>query len=320
VAAAAVMARLAVPEMLKHKYDKGLATGVCASGGTLDALIPPSISFVIYGIFAEVSIVKLLLAGILPGILTATVYMMMIIGRAWLNPSLAPPVEFPDRAALWRERWASLADIWPIVVLILGVIGGLYTGIVTPTEGGAAGALLAVVIGLLQRKLSWAGLVDSFKDAIGTTSQLFFVGIGAVIYTKFLALAGSAEMFTNLIGSWAIDPLLLVIAVSIIYVILGMFLDPLGMILLTIPVFVPMFASLKMDLVWFGVLVVKYIGIGLLTPPVGFNVYVVKNAVGDSIPLETIFKGCFWFLLCEIVIMTLLIAFPQISLWLPNSM
>jgi len=320
IAAAAVMARLAVPEMLKHKYDKGLATGVCASGGTLDALIPPSISFVIYGIFAEVSIVKLLLAGILPGILTATVYMIMIIGRAWLNPSLAPPIEFPDRAALWRERWASLAEIWPIVVLILGVIGGLYTGTVTPTEGGAAGALLAVVIGLIQRKLSWTGLVDSFKDAIGTTSQLFFVGIGAVIYTKFLALAGSAEMFTNLIGSWAIDPILLVIAVSIIYVILGMFLDPLGMILLTIPVFVPMFAALKLDLVWFGVLVVKYIGIGLLTPPVGFNVYVVKNAVGDSIPLETIFKGCLWFLVCEIFIMTLLIAFPQISLWLPNSM
>jgi tripartite ATP-independent transporter DctM subunit len=320
IAAAAVMARLAVPEMLKHKYDKGLATGVCASGGTLDALIPPSISFVIYGIFAEVSIVKLLLAGILPGILTATVYMIMIIGRAWLKPSLAPPIEFPDRAALWRERWASLAEIWPIVVLILGVIGGLYTGTVTPTEGGAAGALLAVVIGLIQRKLSWTGLVDSFKDAIGTTSQLFFVGIGAVIYTKFLALAGSAEMFTSLIGSWAIDPLLLVIAVSIIYVILGMFLDPLGMILLTIPVFVPMFAALKLDLVWFGVLVVKYIGIGLLTPPVGFNVYVVKNAVGDSIPLETIFKGCLWFLVCEIFIMTLLIAYPQISLWLPNSM
>jgi tripartite ATP-independent transporter DctM subunit len=320
VAAAAVMARLAIPEMLKRKYDKGLATGVCASGGTLDALIPPSISFVIYGIFAEVSVIKLLLAGILPGILTATVYMIMIVGRAWLNPSLAPPVEFDDRQALWRERWASLGEIWPVVVLVLGVVGGLYAGVVTPTEGGAAGALLAVVIGVIQRKLSWAGFVDSFKDAIGTTSQLFFVGIGAVIYTKFLALAGSAEMFTELIGSWAIDPVLLVIGVSFIYVILGMFLDPLGMILLTIPVFVPMFAALKMDLVWFGVLVVKFIGIGLLTPPVGFNVYVVKNVVGDSIPLETIFKGCFWFLLCEIIIMTLLIAFPQISLWLPGTM
>jgi tripartite ATP-independent transporter DctM subunit len=320
IAAAAVMARLAIPEMLKHKYDKGLATGVCASGGTLDALIPPSILFVIYGIFAEVSVVHLLLAGILPGILTATVYMIMIIGRAWLNPKLAPPVEWEDHQALWRERWASLGEIWPVIVLILGVIGGLYAGLVTPTEGGAAGALLAVVIGIVQGKLNWAGLVDSFKDAMGTTSQLFFVGIGAVIYTKFLALAGTSEMFVQMIGSWAVDPLLLVIAVSIIYLILGMFLDPLGMILLTIPVFVPLFAALKLDLVWFGVLVVKYIGIGLLTPPVGFNVYVVKNAVGDAIPLETIFRGCFWFLLCEIVIMTLLIAFPQISLWLPYSM
>jgi tripartite ATP-independent transporter DctM subunit len=320
VAAAAVMARRAIPEMLKHKYDKGLATGVCASGGTLDSLIPPSIAFVIYGIFAEVSIVKLLLAGILPGILTATVYMLMIVGRAWLNPKVAPSIVFDDRQALWRERWASLGEIWPIVVLILGVIGGLYAGVVTPTEGGAAGALLAVLIGVVQRKLSWAGFVDSFKDAIGTTSQLFFVGIGAVIYTKFLALAGSAEMFTQLIGSWAIDPLFLVIGVSIIYVILGMFLDPLGMILLTIPVFVPMFAALKMDLVWFGVLVVKFIGIGLLTPPVGFNVYVVKNVVGASVPLEAIFRGCLWFLACEVVIMTLLIAFPQISLWLPGTM
>ena len=320
IAAAAVMARLAIPEMLKQKYDKGLATGVCASGGTLDALIPPSIAFVIYGIFAEVSVVKLLLAGILPGILTASIYMIMIVTRAWLNPALAPPVVFEDRQALWRERWASARDVWPVIVLILGVIGGLYTGVVTPTEGGAAGALLAIVIGLVQRKLSWNGFIDSFKDAVGTTAQLFFVGIGAVIYTKFLALAGTADMFTQIIGSWAINPLLLVIAISLIYIVLGMFLDPLGMILLTIPVFVPMFAALKLDLVWLGVLVVKYIGIGLLTPPVGFNVYVVKNAVGDTIPLETIFKGCFWFLACEVVIMTLLIAFPEISLWLPNSM
>ena len=319
VAAAAVMARLAIPEMLKHKYDKGLATGVCASGGTLDALIPPSIAFVIYGIFAEVSIVKLLIAGILPGILTAVVYMLMIMLRCWHNPSLAPPILYDDRQALWRERWASLAQVWPIVVLIMGVIGGLYSGIVTPTEGGAAGALLAIVIGLAQRKLSWEGLVDAFKDAMTTTSQLFFVGMGAIIYTKFLALIGTAEMFTNLIGSWAVDPLLLVIAISLIYIVLGTFMDPLGMILLTIPVFVPMFAALKLDLVWLGVLVVKYIGISLLTPPVGFNIYVVATATGNQIPLKTIYRGCYWFLAAEVFIMTLLIAFPQISLWLPNS-
>jgi C4-dicarboxylate transporter, DctM subunit len=320
VAAAAVMARLAVPEMLKQKYDKGLATGVCASGGTLDALIPPSITFVIYGVFAEVSVPKLLIAGILPGLLTAAVYMIMIMARCSLNPSLAPPVAFADRAALWRERRASLAGIWPILVLIVGVIGGLYAGVITPTEGGAVGAALAAVIGIAQRKLTLAGFLDALEDAMGTTAQLFFVGIGAILYTKFLALSGTADMFKQLIGQWALDPLLLVIAVSVVYIILGTFMDPLGMILLTIPVFVPMFASLDLDLVWFGVLVVKYIGISLLTPPVGFNIYVVASATDNSIPLQTIYRGCYWFLGCEVLIMALLIAFPQISLFLPNLM
>ena len=320
IAAAAVMARLAVPEMLKQKYDKGLATGVCASGGTLDALIPPSILFVIYGVFAEVSVPKLLIAGILPGLLTAAVYMIMIMVRCSIDPSLAPKVEFPDRAALWRERWDSLAGIWPVLVLIVGVMGGLYAGVVTPTEGGAAGAFLAALIGLVQRKLTLEGFIDALKDAMATTSQLFFVGIGAILFTKFLALSGSADMFKEAIGQWALNPLLLVVAVSIVYIILGTFMDPLGMILLTIPVFVPMFAALNLDLVWFGVIVVKYIGISLLTPPVGFNIYVVATATDNSIPLSTIYRGCYWFLACEVVIMTLLIAFPQISLFLPNLM
>lgn len=320
VAAAAVMARLAVPEMLKNKYDKGLATGVCASGGTLDALIPPSITFVIYGVFAEVSVPKLLIAGVLPGLLTAVVYMAMIMIRCTIDPTLGPRIHFDDRAALWRERWDSLRGIWPILVIIIGVIGGLYIGLVTPTEGGAVGAALAMAIGLLQRQLTWERFIDSLKDATATTAQLFFVGIGAIVYTKFLALAGTADMFTDLVGSWAVNPILLVIAVSIIYVILGTFMDPLGMILLTIPVFVPMFSKLGLDLVWFGVLVVKYIGISLLTPPVGFNIYVVATATNNEIPLKTIYRGCYWFLASEVLIMTLLIAFPQISLWLPNAM
>jgi TRAP-type C4-dicarboxylate transport system permease large subunit len=155
---------------------------------------------------------------------------------------------------------------------------------------------------------------------MATTAQIFFIGMGAVMYTKFLALVGISSLFAETIGTWALSPVLLVIAVSIIYLILGMFLDPLGIMLITIPVFVPMFAALKLDLVWLGVLVVKYVEIGMLTPPVGFNVFVVKNAVGESIPLETIFRGCLWFLACEVVIMTLLIAFPAISLWLPNTM
>ena len=205
-------------------------------------------------------------------------------------------------------------------MLIGGVIGGLYMGVVSPTEGGAAGAFLATLIGVVQRRLTWQGFIDAFKDAMSTTAQLFFVGMGAVLYTKFLALSGTGPMLTQLVGSWALDPLLLVIAASAVYIVLGTFLDPLGMILLTVPVFVPMFKALGLDLVWLGVLVVKYIGISLLTPPVGFNIYVVANASGNTIPLRTIYRGCYWFLACEVVIMTLLIAFPEISLWLPRQM
>jgi tripartite ATP-independent transporter DctM subunit len=320
VASAAAMSRIAIPEMLKHGYDKSLTAGVVASAGTLAALIPPSILFVLYGIFAEVSIVKLLIAGVIPGLLTAAVYGVMIVGRCLIDPKLAPKVEFAGHDELWRERRASLMEIWPLMALIIGIIGGLYGGVLTPTEAGAAGAFLAAVIGIVQGRLSLTVLNQSLKESMVATAQLFFVGMGAVMYTRLLALAGVAAMFTEMIGDWAFDPVLLVIAASIIYVILGMFLDPLGIILITIPVLVPMFAALNLDLVWFGVLVVKYVEIGLLTPPVGFNVYVVKNVVGDTVPLETIFRGCFWFLGCEVIIMTLLIAFPQISLWLPNTM
>lgn len=320
IAASAAMARIAIPEMLRHGYDKGLAAGVVASAGTLAALIPPSILFVLFGIFAEVSIAKLLIAGVLPGLLTAAVYVVMIIIRCKLNPALAPRVEAESRERLWRERLDALKGIWPLLVLILGIIGGLYAGVVTPTEAGAAGAALALVIGLVQRQLTLRLFFDSLRDAVGTSALIFFIGMGAVMYTKFLAFAGVGPLFAELIGDWALQPVLLVIAISVIYLILGMFLDPLGIMLITIPVFVPMFAVLDLDLIWLGVLVVKYVEIGLLTPPVGFNVHVVKSVVGDTISLETIFRGCGWFLVCEVVIMTLLIAFPQISLFLPNTM
>ena len=295
------MARLAVPEMLKNKYDKGLATGVCASGGTLDALIPPSITFVIYGVFAEVSVTKLLIAGIVPGILTAVVYMLMIIIRCRINPALGPPIAMPDRAALWRERWESLAGIWPILVLIAGVIGGLYAGVVTPTEGGAAGAFLAAIIGLRPAQADDRGLHRCAEGCdVDHRAALLRRHRRDPLHQVPRARRHRRHVL-RAIGAWALDPLLLVIAVSIIYLILGTFMDPLGMILLTIPVFVPMFTKLGLDLVWFGVLVVKYIGISLLTPPVGFNIYVVATATGNAIPLKTIYRGCYWFLLCEVV-------------------
>ena len=320
VATAAAMGRIAIPEMLSHGYERGLATGVVASAGTLGSLIPPSILFVLYGIFAEVSIVKLLIAGVFPGLLTAAVYTVMIIVRCSIKPEIAPRLDPAEIAALKPDRWRALLDVWPIVVLIVGIIGGLYGGIVTPTEAGAAGAFLALVIAISQRRMTFAVFRDSLIEAISATARIFFVAVGAVIYTKFLALTGMPSYLGGLMGEWALNPILLVLAASVVYVILGMFLDPLGLLLLTLPVLLPMFEALDLDLIWFGVLVVKYLEIGLLTPPVGFNVYVIKSVVGDQIPLETIFRGVGWFLACEVVVVILLVAFPEISLYLPRTM
>jgi tripartite ATP-independent transporter DctM subunit len=317
VATAAAMGRIAIPEMLNHGYDKGLAAGVVTSAGTLGALIPPSILFILYGIFAEQSITRLLIAGILPGLLTAAVYTAMILIRCKLSPHLAPPT---DERAPMAEKLRALGPIWPLALLILGVIGGLYSGAVTPTEAGAFGAFLAFVIVASQRKLTWAVIRDSVVEATSATSRLLFVAVGAILLSHFMALSGVPTYLGQVMGDFALDPIYLVIGASLIYVLLGMFLDPLGILLLTLPILLPMFEALNLDLIWLGVLVVKYLEIGLLTPPVGFQVYVVKSVVGDDISLETIFKGVGWFLACEIVIMTLLIAYPEISLFLPGLM
>ena len=317
VAASAAMGKIAIPEMLRAGYAPSLATGTVAAAGTLAALIPPSILLVLYGIFAETSVTKLLIAGVLPGVLTAVIYGIMLVGRCLVFPELAPKV---DIVTTGRERWNALLAIWPIVFLILGVIGGLLFGVVTPTEAGAYGAFLAYLIAFLQGRLTWIVIKLSVLEAVTSTSRLLFVAIGAILLTKFLALSGLPFTLANAMSEWALDPLLLVVGASIVYVVLGMFLDPLGIMLITIPIFVPMFEKLGLDLVWFGIILVKYLEIGLLTPPVGFNVYVIKTVVGDDISLETIFKGVTWFLGCEVIIMILLIAFPQIALWLPNLM
>lgn len=320
VAASATMTRLAVPEMLRAGYDKGLATGVVASAGTLAALIPPSIMFVIFGIFAEVSISQLLIAGVIPGLLTAAAYTAMIVTRAKLNPALAPSLSAEELASLKGDRWSALGETWPVILLILGVIGGLYSGFVTPTEAGAVGAVIATLIAVARRSLSWKDFIGAVRDSMSTAAQIFFVGIGAVMYTRLLALTGMAGFLSDTFAPFADNPLLVILAMSVVYLILGMFLDPLGIMLITIPVFLPMLNALGLDLIWFGVIVVKYIEIGMLTPPVGMNIFVVKAAAGDSVELGQIFKGVLWFLLCEVVVMALLIGFPQISLWLPGLM
>ncbi len=317
LATAAAMGRIAYPEMRRAGYDSGLSTGVIAAAGTLGSLIPPSILMVLFGIFAETSVSKLLIAGILPGLLTAGVYAVMIVGRCALDPSLAPRLAEPQGRA---ERLTVLGEVWPILLLIAGIIGGIYAGIFTATEAGAVGALLSALIAAVQRRLSWRMFRESLREAIASCAKIFFVALGAVLMTRFFALSGIPHALGQVLTGLDLSPILLVIASSLIYLLLGMFLEPLGLLLITLPLLLPMFQALGVEMIWVGVLVIKYLEIGLLTPPVGLNIYVVKSVVGDAVPLTTIFRGAVWFLACEVVIVALLIAFPEISLLLPNLM
>ncbi|WP_334193970.1 TRAP transporter large permease [Pararhodobacter sp.] len=319
LASSAAMGRLAIPEMLRAGYDRALATGVVASAGTLAALIPPSIMLVLYGVFAEVSISRLLIAGIVPGFLTAAAYVALIVIRCKLNPALAPKLSNDELQTLKADRLSALREVWPVTALILGIIGGLYGGIVTPTEAGATGAALALLIAILQRRITLTSFVDSLKESMSGTAQIFFVGMGAVMYTRLLSLTGVSTLLADMVGGYAADPLLVILAISVVFLILGMFLDPLGIMLITLPVFLPMMKALGLDLIWFGIIVVKYVEIGMITPPLGMNVFVVKS-VTPSVPIWTIYRGVLWFLLAEVVVMALLIGFPQITLFLPNLM
>jgi C4-dicarboxylate transporter DctM subunit len=317
LATTVAMGRISIPEMLESGYDKGLATGVVASAGNLGSLIPPSVLMILYAVFAEQSVSQLFIAGILPGILTAVIYAAMIIARCKLNPALAPPI---DQQVTWDDRLRVLAAIWPLPVLILAVIGGIYGGVVTPTEAGAFGAVLAFLIALLQGRMSWAILKRSAAEAIDSTATIFFVAIGAVLLTRFMAISGMPDYLVGLLGDWAVSPYFLVVGSAAVFLVLGMFLDPIGLMLLTLPIFLPLYDALDLHPIWIGILVVKYVEIGLMTPPVGLNVYAVKSIVGDDVPLGAIFRGVGWFLGCEVIIVGLLIVFPQIILFLPGLM
>lgn len=318
MATAAAMGRLAIPEMLKYGYDKGLATAVVAASGTLGSLIPPSILIVLYGVFAEQPIGKLLIAGILPGILTALVYTILIVVRVILKPELAPPLLEPD--VPWSEKFRGLIDIWPIPVLVIGVITSIYAGVASPTEAGAIGAFLALLIGLVQGQLDIKKLMLAVNESLLSTASIFFIAIGAILLSRFLLLAGIPDYLIEVINHSSITPLELILYSSLIFIFLGMFLDAIGLMLLILPILLPLYEALDINLIWAGILVIKYLEIGMLTPPVGLNAYVVKSVVGEEVELSTIFLGLVWFLAAELVIVGLLVAFPAISLFLPSLM
>jgi C4-dicarboxylate transporter, DctM subunit len=315
VATTVAVGRIAIPEMLKSKYDRGLATAVCACSGTLGSMIPPSVMMIIYCAFTSQSIAAIFAAGVIPGVLTAIVYAVMIVSRCAVNPGLAPrPAIDIDRAA----RWRALRRAWPVPSLIVIVIGSIYGEIATPTEAGAVGALGAAAIAASNGRLSLAVIRDSAFEALQGTAAILFVAVGAVFVTRFLALSGLPDLVTTVVkeSHWGVLGLLLFTIVM--YLILGCFMEPVGIMLLTLPIFIPPLEALGANLIWFGILMVKLLEIGLITPPVGLNVFAAKALVKDQISLREIFAGCGWFLVCETLVLTLLVAFQPISLWLPG--
>ncbi|MBW3095818.1 TRAP transporter large permease [Pseudohoeflea coraliihabitans] len=316
IATSAAMGRIAIPEMLKYRYDPGIATGSVAVAGTLGSLIPPSILMVLYAIFAEVSVSRALLAGILPGLLSALMFTLLIVARCWLNPKLAPVAA--DERVSWRDRFSSLLEIWPLPVLVLAVIGTMYSGVFTATEAAAGGAFMITLIAALRRQLTPHIFLQSVFDALKGTATILFIAMGGFLLSRFMAFSGLPFYLSELVEAMSVNWIVFMLGISLIYIVLGMFLDSIGIMLLTIPILLPVMASMNMDLIWFGVILIKYLEIGLVTPPVGLNCFIIKSVVGDTVPLEKIFKGVMWFIAADLVTLALLIAFPDIALFIPN--
>lgn len=305
-AAAAVFARVAIPEMLKSGYNKRLAAGVVAAGGTLDALIPPSALLVVYGIIVEESIGKLLIAGFVPGIISAIVYCVIIYIRCTRNPEMGPRVG----GYSWGQRFASLPGTAPIFIVIVIIFSSMYLGWATPTEAGALGAFCVFVIALWHG-MKWQELKSALLDSAKLSVMIFTVIWGILIFVRFLGFARLPETLSAWIVDAALPPLLVLLCIYGIYFILGMFMDAIGMLLLTLPVVFPVIVELGYDPIWFGIIIVKLCGICLMTPPVGLNCYVV-NGVRPDIPLSDVFRGIWPFVIADIITIGVLTAFPEI--------
>ena len=312
-ATAATVGQISLPEMRKYGYDLKLATGSIASAGTLGNLIPPSVIGVVYGYITRESVGAILIAGILPGVLTAVIFMLMIYLRCRLNPSLATLAPKTE----WKERLVAVRQVWGMLLLFLVVMGLIYTGVATPTEAGAIGCLIALVIALCIGTLKWSNFIEGLLEAGRVTAMVFAIVMGASVLGLFFASTGVAMKMAqwmtglNAPGTW------LLIGILCIYLPLGMVLEPISMMLLTLPVVYPIVTSLGFNGVWFGILLIKVVELGMITPPVGINVYVIAGIAPD-VKLENVFRGCLWFIIADIFVIGILIIFPQISLWLPS--
>jgi C4-dicarboxylate transporter DctM subunit len=313
IATAATMSKVAYPSMKKLGYSDSLATGTLAAGGTLGIMIPPSTIMVIYGIITETNIGKLFAAGIVPGLLTAALLMAAVWLMTLRNPDHAPP----GRRSSWPQRWLALRGIWGVVVLVILVLGGIYGGFFTATEGAGVGASGAFLFALGRRRLTWAILLQVLVESARTTAMLFTLLIAATIFANFVNFTTMPGDLKDAILRAGLSPIMIVAAMMAIYVVLGTVMEEVTMVLLTIPLFFPIVTSMGFDPVWFGVLIVMIVQIGLISPPVGMNLFVL-NALLPGVGLGNIFRGCWPFVAVLVVMLGLLIAFPQLSLWIPG--
>jgi len=316
VASSAVLAKVCVPEMEKLGYDKSLSAGTVAACANLSSMIPPSGLMIVYSIFTEQSLGKLFIAGILPGILLTILFSIMIFVRVRVNPSLAPSAA---ELISWRKRFISLKHGLGIFLIGGVVLGGIYLGIFTPTESGAAGAFLALILTSVTRGLSWESFKNVLLSALKTTVMVLFIIVGIMVFTQFLTLSRVPIVVSEFLADLPVPPFLIICCILAFYLFLGMFFDAISMIALTIPVLFPTILSLGYDPIWFGILAVLMCEIGLITPPVGVNCYVVSGVL-NNVSLEEVFKGVFPFVIMNLIAIVILLAFPKIVLFLPNLM
>jgi tripartite ATP-independent transporter DctM subunit len=315
VATAVTMGLVALPEMKKYNYGETLSTGCLAAGGTIGILIPPSLSFIIYGIMTGQSIGQLFLAGVLPGIIQASLFIITIFVLCTRNPHLGPG----GPRTGFKEKILSLRNTWIVILLFVSIIGSLYTGICTPTEAAAIGAFVAFVFAVIKRRLTWKTMKSSFQDTVKSTSMLMIIFAGAIIMSHFLAVTRIPMIMADTVVALQVNRYIVLSFIIFVYLILGCLMDPGSMLLLTIPTFYPIILALHFDPIWFGVLVTIMCEIGVITPPVGLNVFVIHGIAG-GVPMYTIFRGIVPFLIADIILLAIIILFPEISLFIPSLM
>ena len=314
-ATAAVFSRVAIPEMLSSGYSQRMATGVVAAGGTLASLIPPSAILVIYAIIVEQSVGKILVAGFIPGLVSAAIYAGVVMIWARMSPTDAPP---PAPTGGWGVRLRALPGIAPIFAVMVIIFSAIYQGWATPTEAGALGAFVMLVVAVMNRT-PVARFSDAMMETARLTAMIFALIWGVLIFVRFLGFSGLSDLITGAIVGLPFPPIVIMICILLAYVVLGMFMDAIGMLLLTLPIVYPAVIALGYDPIWFGIIVVKMAELCLITPPIGLNCFVVAGVRRD-IPLATIFRGVLPFVVADVVTVALFLAFPAIITWLPNQM